>query len=200
MDFSIEDIKKLRDATGAGIMDVKTALNESKGDAGKALDFLRNKGKAKAAKKAERETAVGTIDCYVHMGRVGSLVEMAAETDFVLKTDEFKELIHDIAMQVAATNPRFVRPETVPANIVEEQSKNFSSDLEDSNKPKEVIEKIIQGKLAKFYQETCLLNQPFIKDPDKTVDERIKEVVAIVGENISVLRFTRLEVGMEAKS
>jgi elongation factor Ts len=200
MEFSIEDIKKLREATGAGIMDAKAALATAKGDADKAMEVLRNQGKAKASKKAGRDTTVSLIDAYVHMGRVGALVEMAAETDFVLKTDNFKELSHDIAMQVSATDPLYVSPESVPASVTKELTDTFRSELQSSGKPPEVVEKIIQGKLDKFYQENCLLNQPFIKEPEKTVAERINEVIAIVGENIAVIRFMRLESGVANKN
>jgi elongation factor Ts len=200
MEFSIEDIKKLREATGAGIMDAKAALATAKGDTDKAMEVLRNQGKAKASKKAGRDTTVSLIDAYVHMGRVGALVEMAAETDFVLKTDNFKELSHDIAMQVSATNPLYVSPESVPASVTKELTDTFQSETQSSGKPPEVVEKIIQGKLDKFYQENCLLNQPFIKEPEKTVTERINEVIAIVGENIAVIRFLRLESGVASKN
>jgi elongation factor Ts len=200
MEFSIEDIKKLREATGAGIMDAKAALATAKGDADKAMEVLRNQGKAKASKKAGRDTTVSLIDAYVHMGRVGALVEMAAETDFVLKTDNFKELSHDIAMQISATNPLYVSPESVPASVTKELTDTFQSETQNSGKPPEVVEKIIQGKLDKFYQENCLLNQPFIKEPEKTVTERINEVIAIVGENIAVIRFLRLESGVASKN
>jgi elongation factor Ts len=200
MEFSIEDIKKLREATGAGIMDAKAALATAKGDADKAMEVLRNQGKAKASKKAGRDTTVSLIDAYVHMGRVGALVEMAAETDFVLKTDNFKELSHDIAMQISATNPLYVSPESVPASVTKGLTDTFQSETQNSGKPPEVVEKIIQGKLDKFYQENCLLNQPFIKEPEKTVTERINEVIAIVGENIAVIRFLRLESGVASKN
>jgi elongation factor Ts len=200
MEFSIEDIKKLREATGAGIMDAKAALATAKGDADKAMEVLRNQGKAKASKKAGRDTTVSLIDAYVHMGRVGALVEMAAETDFVLKTDNFKELSHDIAMQISATNPLYVSPESVPASVTKELTDTFQSETQNSGKPPEVVAKIIQGKLDKFYQENCLLNQPFIKEPEKTVTERINEVIAIVGENIAVIRFLRLESGVASKN
>jgi elongation factor Ts len=193
----VDDVKKLRDATGAGIMDAKQALSETDGDYSKALEALRNKGKAKAAKKADRETAVSAIDSYVHMGRVGVVVEVAAETDFVLKTDEFKELSHDIAMQIAATNPRYLRSESVPDAVKKDIETTTLKSLEKSDKPKDVMDKIVDGKMEKFYQEACLLSQPFIKDSDKTVAERVSEVIAKVGENITVLRFDRLEAGVQ---
>ncbi|MEX0668349.1 MAG: translation elongation factor Ts [Candidatus Saccharimonadales bacterium] len=187
------DIKKLRDHTGAGMMDAKAALEEAKGDETKAIDVLRKKGQSKAAKRADRSADAGLIDSYIHMGRVGSMVEINCETDFVAKTDEFKTFIKDVTMQIAATNPEYLSSDDVPKEVIDKEKDIYSSELKD--KPKDVQDKIISGKLEKFYEQVCLYNQPFIKDSDKTIAAYQTELIAKMGENIKIKRFARMELG-----
>ncbi|MEO0086462.1 MAG: translation elongation factor Ts [candidate division WOR-3 bacterium] len=195
-DIPIEKIKELRQRTGSGILDCKQALIEAEGDIEKAIEILRKKGIAKAEKKMERPTAEGVVEAYIHPGeRLGVLVEVNCETDFVARNPEFRRFVRDIAMQIAATDPLAISPEDLPPQIVERERKIYEEQLKDSGKPKEVIEKIIQGKLQKFYEEVCLLNQSFIKNPEKTVEVYLKEQIAKFGENIKIRRFARFKIG-----
>lgn len=196
-------VKELRERTGAGMMDCKKALTETKGDLEKAVDFLREKGLAAAAKKAGRVAAEGVVEAYIHGGgRIGVLVEINCETDFVAKTDNFKALARDIAMQIAAANPSFVRREEVPAEIIEHEREVLRAQALNEGKPANIVEKMIVGRVEKYYKEVCLLEQAFIKDPDRTVTQLINESISKIGENISVRRFTRYQLGegLEKKS
>jgi elongation factor Ts len=191
--LDIEKIKQLREITGAGMMKAKEALAETGGDLEKAIDVLRKSGQASAAKRAEREARAGLIEAYVHSGRIGVLVELNCETDFVARTDDFKNLAKDLAMHVAASNPEYVNPEDVPADVVERERAIYANDT--AGKPDDIAEKMITGRLEKFYEQACLVRQPFIKDPDKSVDQLVKEVIAKTGENIVVRQFKRVELG-----
>lgn len=193
--MDIKQIKRLRELTGVGITDAKKALVESKGDFDKALESMRVKGLSKADKKAERETRVGVIDSYLHDGRIGVLVEVNCETDFVARTDDFKQLTHDLAMHIAASAPTYVGTEDVPKKVLDKERKLFKEELKNEGKPVKIIDKIVKGKIEKFYTETCLLKQPFVKNPDQTVEDYIKSYIAKLGENIAVRRFSRLEIG-----
>lgn len=193
--MSIEDIKKLRESTGAGMMDAKGALEEAGGDFDKAVTVLRKKGLAKAAKKAERTAAAGVIESYVHGGKIGVLVEVNCETDFVARTDDFKEFCRDVAMHVAATNPTYLDTDAIPKAELDKEKAIVKDEVLASGKPAEHADKIIEGKLSKWYEEVCLLNQPFVKDPDQTIEQLRQALVAKLGENIVVRRFARLEVG-----
>ncbi|MDB5178396.1 MAG: tsf [Patescibacteria group bacterium] len=193
MAISVEDVKKLRDQTGAGMMKAKEALEASGGDFDKAVLYLREKGEATAAKKADREARAGLIEAYVHSGRIGVLVEVNCETDFVARTEDFKGFARDIAMHVAAANPEYLNAEMVPEEIVEREKAVYRKEVE--GKPAEIIEKIVDGKLAKFYEQICLVNQPFVKDPDVTVSKLTSNMVAKLGENIIIRRFERMELG-----
>lgn len=193
MAISVEDIKKLRDLTGAGMMKAKEALEASDGDMDKAVQYLRERGEASAAKKSDREARAGVVEAYVHGGRIGVLVEVNCETDFVARTDDFKEFARDVAMHVAAANPEYLNPEAVPAEVVEKEREIYRKEVE--GKPAEILEKIVDGKLAKYYEQVCLLNQPFVKDPDKSVGQLTTELVAKLGENIVIRRFVRYELG-----
>jgi elongation factor Ts len=189
-------VKELRESTGCGMMDCKKALQETGGDMEKAKDFLREKGLAQAAKKAGRITAEGLVDAYIHgNGRIGVLVEVNCETDFVAKTDEFKQFVRDVAMQVAASNPQFVSREEVPQEVVEKEKKILRVQAQNEGKPEKIIEKMVEGRIDKFFKEICLLEQPFIKDPDVTVQQLVTEKIAKIGENISIRRFQRYELG-----
>ncbi|MDQ7064267.1 MAG: translation elongation factor Ts [candidate division KSB1 bacterium] len=198
MSISAADVKALRERTGAGIMDCKKALAETNGDVEKAIEYLRKKGAALAQKKQGRATNEGLIEAYIHPGsRLGVLVEVNCETDFVAKTDDFRQLARDIAMQIAATNPIAVRREDVPQEVIEREKDIFREQMRNQNKPDHIIEKIVEGKLEKFYQENVLLEQHFVKNPDKTVKELITDAIAKLGENIGVRRFVRFELGAE---
>ncbi len=189
-------VKELRQATGAGVLDCKQALEAHDGDFDKAVVYLREEGMASAAKRASRQVDEGLIGSYVHAGsRVGALVEVNCETDFVARTDEFQELAHDLAMQVVAAKPLYLIVEDVPADVVEAEKATYRAQMEESGKPENILERIIEGKLQKFYEEVCLLEQAFIKDPDLTVNELVKQQNARLGENIVVRRFVRFEVG-----
>lgn len=183
-------IVKLREQTGAGMMDCKNALEEADGDIEKATDILRKKGALKAAKKGERTTGEGLVHAYIHStGKTGSLVQLLCETDFVARTDEFQQLAHDIAMQITAMNPLYLSSEDVPTDVIKKEKEFYLEEV--ASKPGDVQEKIIEGKLAKFYSEVCLLKQPFFKDEDITIEELIQQKIAKVGENIKVERFAR---------
>jgi elongation factor Ts len=195
-DITTQMVKELRQETGAGVLDCKNALELYDGDFEQAAAYLREKGMAEASKRAEREAKEGLIGSYIHAGsRVAGLVEVNCETDFVARTDEFQELAHDLAMQVVAAKPAYVRREDVPEEVLKAQRDVYRQEAADSGKPEQVIERIVEGKLAKFYEDICLLEQPFIKDPSVTVGDLVKQKNAVLGENIVVRRFARLEVG-----
>ncbi|MBI5665959.1 MAG: translation elongation factor Ts [Nitrospirae bacterium] len=195
MNITAGDIKELREQTGAGMMDCKKALTEAAGDFGKALDILRQRGLAMAAKKASREASEGLIGSYIHMGKIGVLVEINCETDFVAKTDEYKELVKDVAMHIAAANPSCLRREDLPSDVIEKEKMIYASQVE--NKPPQVVEKIVAGKLEKFYTDTCLMEQIFVKDPEgkKKIKDLVTDKVAKLGENIVIKRFVRFQLG-----
>ncbi len=189
-------VKELRERTGAGMMDCKKALAATEGDMDKAIDFLREKGLAAAAKKAGRIAAEGLVESYIHGGgRIGVLVEVNCETDFVAKTDDFKNLVRDIAMHIAAANPSYLRREEVPTAELEHEKMVLSEQARNEGKPEKIIEKMVSGRIEKYYKEVCLLEQPFVKDPDKTISDLITESIAKIGENISIRRFTRYQLG-----
>ena len=189
-------VKDLRSRTGAGIMDCKEALLDSDGNVEKAVDFLRKKGITKAEKKAGREADQGVVLSYIHPGnRIGVLVEVNCETDFVAKTDGFQTFVKDVAMQIAATNPLSVTRDGIDSVVVDKEKEIFTEQAKLSGKPDNVLEKIIEGRIEKFYQENCLLEQSFIKDSDKFVQDILMETIATLGENISIARFSRFEVG-----
>ena len=194
-EISAKMVAELRAKTGAGLMDCKKALAEASGNEEQAIDILRKKGIASAAKKADRSASDGLVESYIHMGgKVGVLVELNCETDFVAKTDDFKALVRDIAMHIAATNPICVNREDIPADIVEKEKEIAASQV-DSNKPANIIEKIVAGKLEKFYQENALMEQPFVKNTDQTIAEMLKEQIAKMGENMVIRRFARFQIG-----
>lgn len=189
-------VKELRERTGAGMMDCKKALSATDGDLEKAIDFLREKGLAAAAKKAGRVAAEGLVEAYIHGGgRIGVLVEVNCETDFVAKTDAFKELVKDIAMHIAATNPSYLKREEVPTAELEHEQAVLAEQARNEGKPEKIIEKMVAGRIEKYYKEVCLMEQPFVKDPDKTISDLITESIAKIGENISIRRFTRYQMG-----
>jgi len=196
MSIDAKIVKELRDKTGAGMMDCKRALMETNGDLVKAVEALRKAGVTKAEKKGIRSAQDGLVYSYIHHGgRLGVLVEVNCETDFVAKTDGFKELVHNLAIQIAATNPVSVSREQVPEELVKSEQDIYTEQAKNSKKPDKVIEKIITGKMDKYFQEICLLEQPFIKDPDKIVKDLITDSIATLGENISVGRYIRYAVG-----
>ena len=194
--IDMETVKDLRARTGAGVLDCKKALVACDGDIDKAIDALREKGLAKAVSKASREASDGMVFTYIHAGgQLGVLVQLNCETDFVAKTDDFQGLGREIAIQVAATDPAFIRPEDVPADIVEHEKALYRVQLEAEKKPEQVWDKIIEGKLGAYYKENCLMQQPYIRDESKTIEELIKGMIAKTGENIVVARFARFKIG-----
>jgi elongation factor Ts len=196
MSITASSIKELREQTGAGMMDCKKALTEAGGDSEKALDFLRQKGLAMASKKASRTASEGLVTSYIHMGgKLGVLVEINCETDFVAKTDDYQELTRDIAMHIAAANPSYVRRDEISAEVIEREKDIYAAQVE--NKPPQVVEKIVEGKLEKFYSETCLEDQVFVKDPDgkMKIKDLIVGKIAKIGENIVIKRFARFQLG-----
>ncbi len=196
MEVSAAAVKNLREKTGAGMMDCKKALAESGGDLDKAVDYLRQKGLAAASKKASRTASDGAIGAYVHPGgKIGVLVELNCETDFVARTPEFQNLLKDIAMQIAAANPRYIRAEEVPTGDLEKEREIYRRQALESGKPDKVVDKIVDGKIDRFYSEVCQLEQSFIKNPDRKVYEILTEAVARLGENIQVKRFSRYQLG-----
>jgi elongation factor Ts len=196
VNITAAQVKELREKTNAPMMDCKHALTESKGDMEGAIVILRKKGVATAAKKATRATSEGTVTSYIHAGgKIGVLVEVNCESDFVARTDDFKGLVHDIAMHIAATDPRYIRKEDVSADAFEKEKDIYRAQAAQTGKPAPVIEKIVEGKMGKFYEEVCLYEQPFIKDQTMTVHQLIATVVGKLGENISVRRFARFKVG-----
>jgi elongation factor Ts len=201
--ITAEMVKELREKTGAGMMDCKKCLIETVGDMEKAIDLLREKGLAAAAKRSGRVAAEGLIESYIHgAGRIGVLLELNCETDFVAKTDDFKALAKDIAMQIAAANPIFVRREEVPVETVNHEKEILRAQAINEGKPANIAEKMVEGRVEKYYKETCLMEQAFIKDPDITISRLITDKIAKIGENISIRRFTRYQLGegIEKKS
>jgi elongation factor Ts len=194
--ITAEMVRQLRERTGAGMMDCKKALTETNGDTEKAIEFLREKGLAAAAKKAGRVASEGLVESYIHgNGRIGVLVEVNIETDFAAKNDDFKVFVKDIAMQIAASKPEYVRREEVPASIIESEKEILRAQAKNEGKPEKIIEKMVEGRIEKFYAENCLMDQAFIKDPDKTVGQLVNEMISRIGENISIRRFARFERG-----
>ena len=196
MAISIELIKTLREKTGSGMMDCKKALVESDGDLDKAIVWLREKGIASADKKMSRITAEGIVDAYIHSGgRVGVLIEVNIETDFAAKNEDFRRMVREIGMQIAAMKPRWVSRDEVPQDILEEERSIVRNQALNEGKPEKIVDKIVDGRMKKFYEDNCLLDQAFVKDDSKTVETLVKEMIALVGENISVRRFVRFELG-----
>lgn len=196
MAVNLEDVKKLKELTGVGLSDAKAALEEAAGDFDKALEAMRKKGLTKAEKKGDREAREGLVDSYVHSGRIGALVEVNCETDFVARTEDFVDLVHDIAMHVAASNPQFISLEDVPAEQRDAKAAEFKEKVVAEGKPAEMADKIVEGQLKKYFAEKTLMDQPFIKNPDQTVGELIKEHIAKLGENIVVRQVRRIELGV----
>ncbi|MBU1180352.1 translation elongation factor Ts [Patescibacteria group bacterium] len=193
--MNTELITKLRRMTGAGMMDCKIVLEETGGDIERAADELRKKGIAKAGKRGERETREGLVASYIHSNKkLGVLVELLCETDFVAKNNDFKNLANDIAMHIAATNPLYLSETDVPEEVLNKEKEIYAEEFKGAGKPPEVVDKIVEGKIVKFYEDVCLLNQRFIKDEEKTIDELVKEKIGVIGENIQIGRFARFEI------
>ncbi|MDO4282739.1 MAG: translation elongation factor Ts [Clostridia bacterium] len=195
MAITASQVKELREMTGAGVMDCKKILVETDGDMEKAVELLKKKGIAKAAKKADRVASEGIVEAYIHGGKYGALVEVNSETDFVSSNEDFKSFVKDVAMHIVAANPKYVKREDVPEAVVEKEKETLKAQAMEEGKPEAIAEKIVEGRLNKFYQEICLLDQPFVKDPDKTVGELLVELIAKIGENIVIRRFVRFERG-----
>jgi elongation factor Ts len=194
--ITAEMVKQLRERTGSGMMDCKKALTESNGDFEKAIEYLREKGLAAAAKKSGRIAAEGLVEAYIHGdGRIGVLVEVNIETDFAAKNEDFKAFVKDVCMQIAAAKPEYIKKEDVPADIIEKEKEILKAQALNEGKPEKIIEKMVVGRIEKYYKEVCLLEQPFIKDPDKTIRQLLTEKVAVIGENINIRRFARFERG-----
>lgn len=194
--FTAQDIAKLRAMTGAGMMDCKKALTESNGDMDGAVKFLREKGMAAAAKKADRIAAEGVVGSYIHMGgKIGVLVEVNCETDFVAKSEQFQQLVKDIAMQIAAAKPLYVNSNEVPADVLESEKEILRTQALNEGKPAQIVEKMVEGRIKKYYQDFCLMDQQFVKNPDLTIATLINEATLKIGEKISIRRFTRYEMG-----
>jgi elongation factor Ts len=198
MAISAQLVKELREISGAGMMDCKRALEETQGNLEEAVKLLRKKGMAAADKKSARSANDGLIDTYIHStGKLGVLVEINCETDFVARTDDFRTFAHDVAMHVAAANPRYVSRDEVPSEVVDGENEIYLAQARDSGKPEQVWPKIVEGKLNKWYEQVVLLEQPFVKDPDKTIDGYRREMIAKIGENIEIRRFVRFQLGEE---
>ena len=196
MAVSASDVKALREATGAGMMDCKKALTEADGNMEKATEILREKGLAAAAKKSGRIAAEGVVASYIHMGgRIGVLVEVNCETDFVAKTDQFHSFVRDIAMQIAASNPLYLSSEEVPQDTIDKEKEILRIQAINEGKPEKIVNNMVEGRIKKYFKEVCLLDQPFVKDPDKSIADYVKEQIAALGENITIRRFTRYEMG-----
>jgi len=203
MTRDLELVKELREKTGAGMLDCKKALAATQGDLSKAIEYLRKKGIASAEKKSGRSTREGLIGTYVHSGeKLGVLVEVNCETDFVARTEEFRGLVRDLAMQIAGAHPppRYIQPQDVPKEVIEKERQIYLAQAKESGKPEKAWDKIVEGKLAKFYSEVCLLEQPFIKDPNTTIAQLLTQKIAQLGENIAVRRFTRYRLGEEQET
>ena len=195
-EISAKLVKELREKTGTGMMDCKEALAATGGDMTKALEFLRKKGLATAQKRAGRATSEGAIAAYIHLGaKLGVMVEVNSETDFVAKNEQFQEFAKNIAMHIAASNPLAIRPEDVSAEIVAKEREIYAAQAKETGKPEKVIEKIVEGKLKKFFEDNCLLQQPYVRNPDITVGDLLNDLIAKIGENISIRRFVRFQVG-----
>jgi elongation factor Ts len=196
VEVSANMVKELREKTGAGMMDCKKALSETAGDFEKAVDFLRQKGLATAAKRAGRIASEGKIGSYIHAGaKIGVMVEVNCETDFVAKTDDFQNFVKDIAMHIAASNPSYVQRENVPAEVLEREREIYRAQAREARKPEKILDKIVEGKLEKYYGEVCLLEQPFIKDPDLTIQDLMNGLIGKLGEKVEIRRFARYQVG-----
>ena len=200
MEISASAVKDLREKTGAGMMDCKKALVESSGDFEKAVDYLRKRGIASASKKAGRATKEGSVSSYIHgEGRVGVLLEVNCETDFVARTEQFKTFVRDVSMHIAAASPQWVRSDEVPAETIAKEKEIAVAQMQASGKPAAVLEKIAEGKIKKFYEDNCLMNQVFVKDPNKTIEQLLKETIAALGENMTIRRFARFVLGEGVK-
>lgn len=196
MEISANQVKELREKTGAGMMDCKKALAETSGDFEKAIEYLRKKGIASASKKAGRATKEGSVSSYIHgEGKVGVLVEINCETDFVARTEQFRNFVKDVSMHIAAASPQWVRSDEVPAETIAKEKEIAVAQMAATGKPAAMLEKIAEGKMKKFYEDTCLMNQAFVKDPSKTIEQLLKETIAALGENISIRRFARFVLG-----
>ncbi len=189
------DIASLREKTELGMMECKKALEEAKGDESQALEILRRKGASKAASKAEREVKSGIIEAYVHDSKIGVLLEVLTETDFVAKNEEFKQFVHDVALHIAASEPKYIESKEIPADLIEKEKDILLSQDDLKGKPKEIAEKIINGRMNKFYEQVCLLNQTFIKDQDKTIEDLLNSLIQKIGEKIVISRFVRYQIG-----
>lgn len=196
MEISAAMVKELRQRTGAGMMDCKVALKETNGDVDKAIEYLRVKGLAKAQKKAGRETSEGLVASYIHPGsRIGVLVEVSCETDFVARTEDFQQFTQDVAMQIAAASPIGVSRDEIPEEVVARERELFRSEAIEQGKPEKIVDKIVDGRLEKYYSEVCLLDQPFIKDDSKTISDLLNELISKLGENVKIARFARFQIG-----
>ena len=196
--ISAATVKQLREKTGAGIMDCKEALSECNGDISNAVDFLRKKGLATAAKRSGRATTEGIIESYIHMdSKLGVLVEINCETDFVAKNDDFKEFAKNIAMHITATNPVSIRPEDVPKETIDKEKEIYRAQVLDMGKPEQIADKIVDGKMKKYFKENCLMNQDYVRDSNITIEDLLNEMVAKIGENITIKRFARFKIGEE---
>ncbi|OPY03689.1 MAG: Elongation factor Ts [Syntrophorhabdus sp. PtaB.Bin184] len=196
MDITADAVKKLREKTGVGLMDCKEALKNSNGDMEKAVDFLREKGLAKLQKRMGRIASEGSVAAYIHTGgKVGAMVEINCETDFVAKTDQFQNFVKDVAMQITASNPLYVKREDIPAEHIEKEKTIYRNQALESGKPEKIVDKIAEGKLEKFYQEVCLVEQTFIKNPDMTIKDLLEELLVKTGEKIVINRFVRFQLG-----
>lgn len=194
--FTSKDIMALREKTGVGMMDCKKALTEANGDMEKAIAILREKGMATAAKKSGRIAAEGVVESYIHMGgKIGVLVEVNCETDFVTRNDQFKQLVHDVALHIAAAKPEYLNSSEVPAEILEKEKDILRAQALNEGKPAQVVEKMVEGRIKKYYEDFCLMNQKFVKDPSKTIEQVVTEAIASIGEKITIRRFTRYEMG-----
>jgi len=200
MEISADVVKKLREKTGVGLMDCKEALRAADGDMEKAVDYLREKGLAKLAKRTGRAATEGSVASYIHTGgKVGAMAEVNCETDFVAKTNEFQAFVKDVVMQITASNPTYVRREDIPSEVLEREKTIYRNQARESGKPEKILDKIAEGKLEKFYQEVCLMEQPFIKNPDITVKGLLEELVTKLGENVVIRRFVRFQLGETAE-
>ena len=196
--ISAELVKQLREKTGAGVMDCKQALTESDGELDKAVEFLRKKGLATAAKRAGRATSEGTIQSYIHMGgKLGVMVEVSCETDFVAKNEDFQEFARNMAMHIAASNPLGINPEDIPQEVLDKEKEIYRAQAAETGKPEKIVEKITEGKIDKFVKDNCLMNQAYVRNPDITVADLLNELIAKIGENITIKRFVRFQVGDE---
>lgn len=195
MAVSIEEIKRLKDLTGVGLTAAKAALEEVGGDFDKAVEAMRVKGISKADKKAEREAKAGVVEAYVHGERIGVVVEVNCETDFVARTDDFKSFAHDVALHIAASSPRYISKDDVTEADLAKEEELIRAELKEEGKPDDMIDKIVDGKLKKFYEEVCLLQQPYVKNPDQSVEEYLKEMIAKLGENMVIRQMSRIELG-----